>query len=105
MSRMTKFLRQQCLVQPYQLDEHNNPQLNDFGELQYEPAFLCKCRHEIAFKDIQTTNGQLIKSTSRYFLDDSVEIKADYKIDDHTVLNVSTYINSAGQVEGYEVYV
>ena len=105
MSRMTKFLRQQCLVQPYQIDEAGNPALNDFGELQYEPAKPCKCRHEVAFKDIQSYNGQIIKSQSRYFLDESLEIKADYKIDGRLVIEVSTYVNGLGQCEGYEVYV
>ena len=105
MSRMTKFLRQKCGVQPYRVDDAGNPVLNDFGELQYESAKACKCRHEVAFLDIQTANGQLVRSTSRYFLDDGMEIKADYKIDGRAVLSVSTYINGLGQCEGYEVYV
>lgn len=105
MSRMTKFLRQKCLVQPYEVDDKGEPVLNDYGELQYGPAKSCKCRHEVAFRDIQTANGQLVSSTSRYFLDESVEIRADYKIDGREVLSVSTYVNGLGQCEGYEVYV
>ena len=105
MSRMTKFLRQKCGVQPYRVDVTGNPALNDFGELQYEPAIPCKCRHEVSFKDIQSYNGQIIKSQSRYFLDESLEIKADYKIDGKLVIEVSTYVNGLGQCEGYEVYV
>lgn len=105
MSRMTKFLRQKCSVQPYRVDGAGKPALNDFGELQYESAKTCKCRHEVSFKDVQTANGQLVRSTSRYFLDESVEIKADYRIDGREVLSVSTYINGLGQCEGYEVYV
>ena len=105
MSRMTKFLRQRCSVQPYEVDEANKPALNDYGELQYGPAISCRCRHEVAFQDIQTANGQLVRSSSRYYLDDSMEIKADYKIDGREVLSVSTYVNGLGQCEGYEVYV
>lgn len=105
MSRMTKFLRQKCLVQPYRVDKAGNPALNDFGELQYEPAKSRSCRHEVVFKDIQTANGQIIKSQSRYFLDESLEIKVNYKIDGNIVIEVSTYINGLGQCEGYEVYV
>lgn len=105
MSRMTKFLRQLCSVQPYKVDRAGKPVLNDYGELQYGPVKSCKCRHEVAFQDIQTANGQLVRSTSRYFLDDSMEIKADYKIDGREVLSVSTYVNGLGQCEGYEVYV
>lgn len=105
MSRMTKFLRQRCSVQPYKVNDQGEPQFNDFGELQYLPAKSCKCRHEVAFQDIQTSSGQLVKSTSRYFLDESFEIKADYKIDGRAVLSVSTYVNGLGLCEGYEVYV
>ena len=105
MSRMTKFLRQQCQVQPYQVNEAGEPVFNDFGELQYMQARTCKCRHEISFQDVQTSNGQLVKSTSRYFLDESLEIKADYKIDGRAVLSVSSYVNGLGLCEGYEVYV
>ena len=105
MSRMTKFLRQSCKVAPYVVDEQGHPKYNDFGELLYEPARDCKCRHEVSFQDIQTSSGQLVKSTSRYFLDESLEIKADYKIDDRAVLSVSSYVNGLGLCEGYEAYV
>ena len=105
MSRMTKFLRQKCRVQPYEVDAAGKPVYNDFGELQYQPAKICNCRHEISFQDVQTSSGQLVKSTSRYFLDESLEIKADYKIDGRAVLSVSSYVNGLGLCEGYEVYV
>lgn len=105
MSRMTKFLRQKCKVQPYEVDAAGNPMYNDFGELQYQPPKVCNCRHEISFRDVQTSSGQLVKSTSRYYLDESLEIKADYKIDDRAVLSVASYVNGLGLCEGYEVYV
>lgn len=105
MSRITKFLRQSCLVEPYQLDADGEPLHNDFGELQYGDPVKCKCRHEISFRDVQTSNGQLVQSTSRYFLDSSVQIKADYRIDGREILNIAEYINSMGVCEGYEVYV
>lgn len=105
MSRMTKFLRQQCRVEPYKVNAKGEPVYNDFGELQYQPAKSCRCRHEVSFRDVQTSSGQLVKSTSRYFLDERLEIKADYKIDGRAVLSVSTYVDGLGQCEGYEVYV
>ena len=105
MSRMSKFLRQSCTVQPYQLDDKNEPKYNQFGELLYEPPTLCKCRHEISYQDVQVANGSIVKSSSRYFLDESLEIKADYLIDGRAVLSVSSFVNQFGKVEGYEVYV
>lgn len=105
MSRITKFLRQSCYVQPYNLGVDGKPALNDFGEILYKDPIKCKCRFESSFQDVQTRNGQIVKSTARYYLDESLEIKADYLIDGLAVLTVSTYTNSQGLTEGYEVYV
>lgn len=105
MSRITKFLRQQCKVQTYQVDNAGKPKLNQFGEIQYNAPKVCKCRHEISYQDVQVANGSLVKSTSRYFFDTSVEMKADYLVDGRSVLSVSTFVNQRGDTEGYEVYV
>lgn len=105
MSRMSKFLRQSCAVQAYKTDSNGRPLLNQFGEIQYAAATVCRCRHEISYQDVQSTNGSIVKSSSRYFLDESLEIKADYLIDGRAVLSVSTFVNQFGKVEGYEVYV
>lgn len=105
MSRMTKFLRQVCAVETYEVDDQGLPKHNQFGEILYNVPVKCKCRHEIAFQDVQVTNGSIVKSASRYFMDNSIEIKADYRIDGRAVLSVTSYVNQLGQVEGYEVYV
>lgn len=105
MSRMTKFLKQKCQVEPYKLGEDSEPETNRFGELIYEDPVTCKCRHEVCFQDILTTNGSTIRSEARYFLDETMEIKADYRIDGHVVLTVEAYIGPAGETVGYEVYV
>ena len=105
MSRMTKFLNQKCTVEPYKVDAKGNAELNMFGEIQYLPGVQCKCRHEIAFQDVQVSNGNIVKSTARYFLDEKQEIRADYRIDGRAVLSVSSYVNAIGAIEGYEVYV
>lgn len=105
MSLMTKFLRQTCVVRPYKADNQGQPKLNQFGEILYEEDVPCKCRHEISYQDVQVTNGSIVKSTSRYFLDESLEIKADYLIDGRAVLSVSSFVNQLGRTEGYEVYV
>lgn len=104
MSRMTKFLRQQCLLQPYLKNADGSPRHNDFGELQYSNGTRCMCRHEQLVRDVMTANGSMLRSSSRYFLDSSVDVRADYLIDGKVVLQVASYVNSIGQVEGYEVY-
>lgn len=104
MSRMTKFLKQTCQVQAYSVSG-GMPVHNAYGELVYEEAVVYNCRREPLVRDILTSNGAVLKTTHRYFLDDSANIGADYKIDGHVVLSVATYINQVGKVEGYEVYV
>ena len=105
MSRMTKFLKQICSVERYKEKDTNDAETNRFGEYIYEEPIQCKCRNEVCFKDIKTENGSVVRSTSRYFLDESVEIKPDYRIDGKVAITVETYINQFGTVEGYEVYV
>lgn len=105
MSRMTKFLKQECQVEQYVLTENGDPEQNRFGEIVYQEPITLKCRREKTVKDVQTANGSLIRSTTRYFLDEKVEIKADYRIDGHVVLTAEEYINERGLCEGYEVYV
>lgn len=104
MSRMTKFLKQSCQLEKYLL-ENGQPKLNAFGELQYQTPVTLKCRHEMSHKDIQTSNGSIVRSTSVYYLDESVPIMADYKLDGHVVISAISYVNALGKIEGYEVYV
>lgn len=145
MSRMTKFLKQTCKVQPYlnanavtsDFDKSNltlsitgvdvrlegdnliisnaegykpifqeiSPLYSDFGEIQYAAPIVCKCRREDSFQDIQTSNGSIIRSRARYFLDASLQILPDYLIDGAVVISVQSYVNQFGKTEGYEVYV
>lgn len=105
MSRMTKFLRQTCKLQAYERDVDGSAKMNEFGELIYKPSITVKCRHEDTHRDVQTQNGSIIRSMSRYFLDGSNEVVADFRIDGKVVISVESYVNSVGKIEGYEVYV
>ena len=104
MSRMTKYLKQRCSLERF-VETKGVPKLNKFGEIQYQPAQTVRCRRESSHKDVQTANGSIVRSTARYFLDESVPVKVDYRIDGATVVSVVDYINNMGIVEGYEVYV
>lgn len=104
MSRMTKFLRQTCSLERYDV-ENGVPKLNAFGELQYQPPIQLKCRHEVSHKDVQTTNGSIVRSTSVYYFDAPAAVKVGYRIDGAVALSVASYVNAQGQTEGYEVYV
>lgn len=105
MSRMTKFLKQKCLLQRYKELEEGVADLNDFGELQYLEPIELKCRHEVAHKDVQASNGSIVRSTSAYYLDETEPVRVDYKIDGKVVLSVSGYVDALGKIIGYEVYV
>lgn len=102
MSRMTKFLKQTCLYEAAVRDEAGNLKYTKFGEPLYEIGVTIKCRHEIATKDILTTNGSVLRSDSVYYTDESYRIRTDDKLDGRIVRTVSTYINSLGKIEGYE---
>lgn len=105
MSRMTKFLRQTCWLHKCLRDEKGNPKLNEFGEIQYDVGRLVRCRHEVSVRDVQTSNGSIIRSTSVYYVDEIIAVDADDMIDGKVVVSVSQYVNALGRVEGYEVYV
>lgn len=104
MSRMTKFLKQRVWLEKY-VEEDGQPKMNMFGELEYQEPISIKCRHEMSHRDIQTENGSIVRATSVYYLDETVEIKSNYKLDGHVVVSVISYVNGLGAVEGYEVYV
>lgn len=105
MSRMTKFLKQDCTLEQLERDSAGKPVLNRFGEFSYLQSATIKCRRERTTQDVQTSNGSIIKSVTRYFTDQHVLISPDDKLDGHVVLEVAEYINQLGRVEGYESYV
>lgn len=105
MSRITKFLKQTCVYTPAQRDEFGKVLLNKFGEVQYGTAQTIKCRREKTMKDVQTSNGSIIKASTRYYTDELVPISADDLIDGRAVLEVEEYTNQLGKTEGYESYV
>ena len=105
MSRMTKFLKQTCSFEKARRDTNDTVLLNDFGDVIYNTSITLPCRRERYVRDMRTSTGAVIKTSSRYFLDEAVEIKVDDKIDGHTVLELTEYTNQFGECEGYEVYV
>lgn len=105
MSRLTKFLKQTCTLQVATRNSKGEVSLNEYGEIKYKSPITLKCRRETATKDVQTSNGAIVRSSSIYYLDNSVAISIDDKLDGHVVVSVSEYINPRGSVEGYECYV
>ena len=104
MSRITKYLKQECTYERQKRDKDGKPILNMYGESEYEAPEVLKCRREILIKDILTNTGSILKSSTRYFTDEKQEIQANDKLDGKPVLQVQEYINQFGKPEGYESY-
>lgn len=105
MSRMTKFLKQTCLFEKAKRNADGTVQLDKFGEPQYESPVRLKCRRERIIRDVQTSNGAVLRSSTRYYTDELRAIEADDRFDGKAVLEVEEYTNQLGNTEGYESYV
>lgn len=105
MSNMTKFLKQSCSFEAAQRDDEGLTVLNEYGDIQYESAVALKCRREKYVRDMQTVNGAIVKTSSRYFLDDTQEVQTDDRLDGHVILACEEYIDQFGVCIGYEAYV
>lgn len=105
MSVMTKFLKQTCKFERAIRDNNGLVALNEHGDIQYEYATELTCRREQYVKDMLTSNGSILKTSSRYFLDDQIVVRADDRLDGHVILSCEEYIDQLGACVGYEAYV
>lgn len=105
MSLMTKFLKQKCKFTQCQRNEAGEPIRDEYGEPMFMEPINLSCRCERITKDVLTTNGSVIKSTSRYFLDTSYDVQVGDLLDGRPISSVSDFINAQGVSEGYECYV
>lgn len=104
MSRMTKFLKQVCLLETASRNPDGSVVLNKFGEIVYPIVPVStSCRREKATRDVQTSNGAILKSVARYFTD--VLVQPDDRLDGHVVIEVEEYTNQLGKTEGCVSYV
>lgn len=104
MSVMTKFLKQTCSFEAARRDGELTL-LSEHGDILYKDPEILKCRREKYARDIQTPNGSIVKTSSRYMLDESVEVQVDDRLDGHVVLACEEYIDHLGKCVGYEAYV
>lgn len=105
MSRMTKFLKQLCTLQQVKRNSKGEALLDKYGEVLYTSKQAIPCRREKYVKDILTSNGRLLKSSSRYFVDRDYQIFADDLLDGNPVIALEEYTNEHGKCEGFELYV
>ena len=105
MSRMTKYLKQTCTYEKVKLDDSGSILHDKFGDPLYEVPEIIKCRKEEIVKDVQTSTGAILQSSTRYFTDEKHNIQAGDKLDGKSVLKVQEYINQFGAAEGFESYV
>lgn len=104
MSSMTKFLRQNCVLEVAQR-VNGSTVLNEYGDIQYRSGITLQCRREKYVRDIQTANGAILQANTRYFLDETAEVQANDRLDGHVVVACEEYIDQYGTCIGYEAYV
>lgn len=104
MSRITKFLNQKCQHSRAIRDASGRPILNKYGEVERGLPTTRKCRKEKITKDVQTSNGSIVRSYSVYYFDETITVDVDDALDGNPVLSVSEYRNVMGVLEGYECY-
>lgn len=105
MSRMTKYLKQTCMYEQCKRNINGGVLLDKYGEPQYEVPVQIKCRRESIVQDVQTNTGAILKSSTRYFVDDKYSIQSNDKFDGKCILKVAEYTNQFGKAEGFECYV
>lgn len=105
MSQMTKFLQQSCSLEKAKRTSDGKVALNKFGDVLYNPPVVLKCRREHLIKDVQTSTGAILQSSTRYFTDEKIPIEADDRIDGKVVLQAAEYVVSQAKVVGFESYV
>lgn len=98
MSAMSKYFKQTCSLQRIKTT-NGVPDMNDYGELEYESARIIKCRRERYIRDVEVQNGGIIKSQFEYYTD--YEVGINDKIDGEVVLTIEDYVNGSGRVIGY----
>ena len=104
MSTMTKFLKQTCTFEPAVRDASGTV-LSDYGDITYGAAVTLKCRREKYARDMQTSTGAIVRVSSRYFVDEAVEVQTDDRLDGHVVQACEEYIDQFGHCIGFEAYV
>lgn len=106
MSRMTKFLKQEAVVEFLIRDTNGDAALDKYGEpIGYQNKRKVKCRRERATKDVLANGGAAAVSTTRYFFDNSIQVEIGDKVDGQPILTVTDFINDLGISEGWEVTV
>lgn len=104
MSRITKYLKQECIYEQQKRDSNGNALLDKYGEPSYEAPVTIKCRRETFIQDVLTNTGSILKSSTRYYTDENQAIQANDKLDGKPVIKVQEYINQFGKAEGFESY-
>ena len=103
MGSMLRHLNQTATWCSAQVDGQGNPVLNLYGDPVYAEAQTIRCRRERVLKDVLTSTGAIVRSTTRYFIDSSVTVKLGDLLDGAQVLDFADYIDRRGVCQGYEV--
>lgn len=106
MSRLTKYLGDTATVVRMERDpDTHEAALDKYGAAIPATTDNLKCRREKVFKDVTTSTGRIVRSYSRYYFDEAIELFIADKIDDAPILEIEELTSRTGTVEGYLAYV
>ncbi len=106
MSVMRKYLHQRCMHERLCRDgDTQEPLMNEYGELEYKSPAELFCRKESVVKEVETPNGAVLRSNTRYYLPPSVSLMVGDLIDGKQILSLESYTGRLGLHEGWVVYV
>lgn len=105
MSRVTKFLHQQCTFERAKRTADGEIQVDMYGVPQYDKPATLKCRKEFVTKQVLTGTGVALGSESLYTLDTTAQVRVNDLLDGETIKSITSLTNLYGVCEGYECHV
>lgn len=105
MGRMTRYLKQTAQHEKIVKLPDGSTQLDAYGKPLYQQAVTVKCRKEPARMSNSSSLGQFVNYATAYYLDETVDICVQDKLDGEVVLQVYDYRDGTGKLVGYEVHV
>lgn len=105
MSRLTRYLKQTAVLESVVLNEDGEPVMDAYGKYQYQEPQVVKCRKEITEDIASSDGGHYVRYSYTYYVDETIPVHNDDKLDGKLVVGVGEYVDGAGQLIGYEVHV
>lgn len=106
MSAVTKYLNQKTTLQLGRRAPDGSIMLDEYGEPLYEDRVRSiRCRKEISTEDVLTSTGAVQKSTTTFYVDNTVSVALGDKMEGKVILMIEDFIDFTGHSIGYKIQV